>query len=318
MPLLTKNNLNEVIKLIKDKYLSFFSEELIKDYRKYFTDTHKDSLKAIIFYGSCLNDKTKKKTSTPDFFLIVDNYYSFHKSIIHSALNWILTPNTYSINKNGLKGKYNVLSSKHFNRETSLKAKDIYNLGRLSKRTAIIYHSDESVLKNLIESFANAYYTVAFKTCFLQNIFSLEDFITQALNISYIGEKRVEADDKISKLKKSETKFYESIYKLILDDFLSSKLLEKKDDIYSLRNAFNLTNRFWKIRTKIFLWKSRIRAKLRWPKSIYTFEGWVDTLLSKIERTKGIKIELTEKERKYPLIYGWKYYFRFKRDKTLK
>jgi hypothetical protein len=36
----------------------------------------------------------------------------------------------------------------------------------------------------------------------------------------------------------------------------------------------------------------------------------VDIILAKIERTKGIKLEVTPRQRKHPLIFAWPHLFR--------
>jgi len=311
-------NFKKAKELVLKNYLRY-SEDFVKDYREYFLNTFGESLEAVIFYGSCLNVITKKETSTPDFFLIAKSYYAFHKSLMHSTLNRFYTPNTYSLKFDKGRGKYNTISIGDLKREMSPRAKDIYNLGRLSKRTAVIYSRNDKTSDELIEALTSAYYTVADKVKYLaQEPFSFDKFLETALRISYVGEKRVEADDKIERLYKSEKDFYDSMYSLIIEDFISINRIEKLGDNLYKPGASGISLKLAKFKTRFFLKRSVIRAKLRWPKSMYTFKGWVDVLLAKIERTKGIKIELTEKERKYPLIYGWKYYFRLKRDKTIK
>ena len=309
----------EITDTITERYLSGYDKDYVRPYVDYFLSKWPDSIEAIVFYGSCLSEGTKKETSTPDFFILTESYGKFHKNLIHSILNAILPPNTYSICSSKLKGKYNVLSIRDFQRETSLRAKDIYNLGRLSKRTALLYTRNDEIKEMMINSFAGAYSTVATKSIFLMpEVFSLDDFIKKCLRISYIGEHRVEADDKISKLLDSERQFYTSIYASILKDLVKLGRLKEGDGIYVQNGTEKFPYKLKRCATKIFLRKSVIRAKLRWPKSIYTFKGWADVLIAKIERAKGIKIKLSEKEKKYPLIYGWKYYFKLKKDKMIK
>jgi hypothetical protein len=309
-------NFNEVKSVVRDRYLEF-SEEPIRILKSRILELWKESIDSIIFYGSCLSTKTSKESSTPDFFIIVPSYRGFYRNVTHTLLNRVLTPNTYSITYEGKKGKYNVISTRDFARETSSQAKDIYNLGRLSKRVGIAYTSNEAMLNKIVTCFANAFYTVAGKIYYLLPAkFTLNDFVKHCLNISYVGERRVEADNKIEKLFLSEEKFYTTVYGLILKDFEETGLVERNGSEYSIRIVQGYAMQ--RAKTKLFLTKSRVRAKLRWPKSMFTFKGWVDVLLAKIERTKGIKLELTEKERKYPLIYGWKYYRKLKKQKLIK
>lgn len=310
------NNIQKIKGIVREKVLSY-NATIVEKYKEFLLSKW-DGISSIIFYGSCLNEETRKETSTPDFFIVAKSYRAIHKKAFPSLFNAILTPNTYSIREKGLKGKYNIISMRDLSRETSGKAKDIYNLGRLSKRIAVIHHEDQGSLNTVIDSIASSYYSVADKVIFLVGAeFSLDDFIKAALSISYIGERRVEADDKIQKLYSSERDYYRSIYQLVLADLEASGAIRKENGRFR-SNIGTMANKIGALRTAFFIRKSRIRAKLRWPKSMITFEGWVDTLVEKIERAQGIKLELTEREKKYPLIYCWKYYFRLKKDKKLK
>ena len=73
-----------------------------------------------------------------------------------------------------------------------------------------------------------------------------------------------------------------------------------------------------KAKFRSFIRKSRTRAKLRWPKNMFTVENWLDYIIAKIERTQNIKIDMTPTEKKYWYIFGWKYFFRLSRKKLIK
>ena len=71
-------------------------------------------------------------------------------------------------------------------------------------------------------------------------------------------------------------------------------------------------------RTNALLARSRRRMFARWFKYMVTLDGWVDLMLEKVERTKGIRIEMSPLERKYAYIFGWKYFYRFLRRGLVK
>src|SRR5690606_34136380 len=48
---------------------------------------------------------------------------------------------------------------------------------------------------------------------------------------------------------------------------------------------------------------------LRLIKAAFTFNGGLDYAVAKIERHSGVKIELTEKERRHPLLTGARLFF---------
>jgi len=56
--------------------------------------------------------------------------------------------------------------------------------------------------------------------------------------------------------------------------------------------------------------QGKILNALRLVKAAFTFSGGLDYAVWKIERHSGVKIELTEAERKRPLLTGVKLFFR--------
>ena len=51
--------------------------------------------------------------------------------------------------------------------------------------------------------------------------------------------------------------------------------------------------------------KSKARATLRWLKYVALYEGWLEYIVQKIARRSGRTIVLTERERRWPLIFLW-------------
>jgi hypothetical protein len=55
----------------------------------------------------------------------------------------------------------------------------------------------------------------------------------------------------------------------------------------------------------LYFVQSKVRATSRWAKYMFTFEGWLDYIARKIERRAGFKVEVSERERRWPLIFLW-------------
>jgi hypothetical protein len=148
----------------------------------------------------------------------------------------------------------------------------------------------------------------------LDENFTLDDFIRRCLFLSYQGDVRVEAMDKVEKIMLSEKTYYDTIFQLALDD-----LNMKKNELgfYQVSKS-GFSKKLDRIRFSSFIRRSRTRARLRWPKNIFTVDQWIDYIIAKIERTQGIKIELTPFEKKFWYIFGWKHFFRLSRKKLIK
>jgi len=248
-----------------------------------FHEIFKEHLLCIILYGSCLHSSTRKATSIHDFYIVVDSYYGILPGVLHTVLNILFPPNVYYIQldkgDNIIEAKYNTI-------------------------IGCIYNA----------MMTNAWFTLA---C-MQDEFTLEGFIKNLLKLSYSGEVRIERDTKIDDLFNAGKEFYEFVYGRILDEIsVHIKTVEKKSSFYRLvmTPEENNNHKKW---LDGFIKKSRRRSIMRWPKSIYTFGNYVDYLLLKVERSKGIKIELTPMERKFPLIFGWRHFFKLRRKGMIK
>jgi hypothetical protein len=270
----------------------------------------------IFLYGSVLSKVTASTTSFPDFFVITDGYRKVFRRLSHWLLAHPLPPHIYHLQLAGdRRCKYNLVSFRRFRRECSRRAKDIYILGRFGKRVALVYARDEQARTNLLDCCYNAMVNVVPWTLRgMRSSFDETEFSLACLNISYAGETRVEASSKVPKLYEAEKEFYRDVYPALLAGHPASTRLAIKSEDGRFHPAGGRFIRWLRrVRLKWFLKRSRIRGILRWPKFLVTVENWVDIILAKIERTKGIKIELKPKERRHPLIYGWKYFFRLLR-----
>ena len=129
----------------------------------------------------------------------------------------------------------------------------------------------------------------------------------------------MEAEDKVEKLYKAESDYYDNAFGLVLGEMNNFPWGIERVGASNYRRPKRFLFEWWgRFSLWRFIRRSRFRAKMRWPKGMVTVTNWVDYLLAKIERTQGIKLELTEKERRHPLLYGWKYFFLLKRKKALK
>jgi len=341
------------------------ADPMLPAFTRYFQERFGSRLLAIILYGSCLSQLTRRESSIYDFFLICDRYRSFYRmeqvpltpacakapacaeasvgrlagtlpspargeggrrlrDLKLALFNYFLPPNIFYFEFSDpglgrLAGKYSVTSLSDFRHETSTRARDTYLLGRFAKRVALVYARDERVREELVDSIVSAMeQNLALTLPFLPERFHRDEFITTLLGISYRGETRVDVDTKVEELFRAEAEYYRQCY----GELLRARLLERwagaeADDSYFLPGK-PWQRRYRQLAVRAHLFKTRIRTYLRWPKYLITFDNWLDYLLSKIERSKGIRLELTERERKYPLIFGWKHFFRLKRAGKIK
>ena len=314
-------------------------------FTRYFQERFGSQLLAVILYGSCLSQVTRRESSIYDFFLICDRYRPFYRmeqvplplpspargeggkrlrTLKLALFNYFLPPNIFyfefpDLGSGRLAGKYSVTSLRDFQHETSTRARDTYHLGRFAKRVVISYTRDEKVREGLIDAILSAMeQNLALALPCLPERFPRDEFILTLLGMSYRGETRMDVDTKVEELFRAEADYYRWGY----GELLRAHLLERKsgaeaDGYYSLPGK-PWRRRYRRLAVRAYLFKTRIRTYLRWPKYIITFDNWLDYLLSKLERSKGIHLELSARERKYPLIFCWKHFFRLKRAGKIK
>lgn len=287
---------------------------------------------AVLFYGSCLFSRTNTRTSFPDFYVLVDDLDRYHTSRWHAVINRVLPPNVYYADLKGEPApcsqggvffgggrfKFCVMSMAQFVAETSDRARDIHHLGRFSKRIALAWSRDEQAESTVVRGNLSAMLTlVPHALTLLPRSFTLEQFILQQLGLSYLGEQRVAEPDKVRGLMEGALEFYRDVYSGVLELHAlrcGGPRRASSGDRYEQPAPGPAHVR----RTQAFLKRSRLRGVLRWPKYILTVDNWVDYLLEKLERHHGVHIELTERQRRYPLIFGWPVYFEMRRRGIVK
>lgn len=297
---------------------------------EYFKSRHKDTLLGVVFYGSCLSKKTMSDTSFLDFYLIADEYKTFHKKWIHSKINSLLPPAVFYLELEDNEGKkqrckYCVITIEDLELHTSHRAKDLYHLGRFSKRIAILYSQQDWVTDRIVDIAANAWQVLTpYAIVAGSSEIGAGDFAKSLLALSYHGEERLEnTKQKVDNLYESAKTFYDQALGGILAIYAKNNRDQFKVDEngeshrYMLRRTPAQRAKKYKALSRLIK-KSRQRAKMRWPFMMFTVDRWVDILLAKLERTYGTKLELTPLERRFILIFGWRHYFRLKREGKVK
>src|SRR5258705_11220452 len=76
---------------------------------------HGAASRAVLFYGSCLREEQLDGLML-DFYLIVSDYRAAYRKRWLATANWLIPPNVFYFEHDGLAAKYAVLSKADFNR----------------------------------------------------------------------------------------------------------------------------------------------------------------------------------------------------------
>jgi hypothetical protein len=298
----------------------------VQPFVDHFQKTCGRGLLAIVFYGSKLDAALASETSFFDFYLICDSYRRFFKRWRDRWLARVLPPNIYYYELPGATDpkpacKYCVIDIADLQEQTGARAKDFYHLGRFSKRLALLWSRSDRDRDAVLGACLQAMRTLTPHAVAKMNVdFTLREFVLQLLALSYEGEVRLEkTEEKAQALFAASEPFYRAVFPPLLAECarerpeLQLQPVAERPDVWTQGRSL-IVRAGADAAIGRLIQRSRRRARARWPKNILLVDNWVDILLAKVERTYGVKIELTPTERRWVLILGWRHYFRLRRE----
>ena len=276
---------------------------------------HGKTVLGVLFYGSCLRKDTDD--GVLDFWVVVDDYRAAYSKRWHSAINRIAPPNVFyvEVEREGrtLRTKYGVIDRRAFKKGTSFGAWHPYVWARFAQPARVLACRDDASFTFFTESVANAVVTMVGRlVCVLPARgdilrFSLAAFWQEAFRRTYDSERRPEADDHIRGFYAVDAERYDLVAGHALQHLVSVGLFEEATPHprsfqvkISERNQRRL-----RLRWRLMRVYARFVGLLRLAKTAITFGDWVPYVLWKLERHTGRRIELSERQRKHPLIFAW-------------
>jgi hypothetical protein len=285
-----------------------------------------DTVSAILLYGSHLHDSDPDPWSAYDFLVIVDRYGPFYRALARAgflrrppgtlrALSYVLPPNIIAFRLargRGALAKCAVYRPTHFQRALGRYALDHFLKGRVTQRIALVWSrgpSDDAAVASTLQKAREG--TARWVRPYLPRSFSVEEFAETMLEVSYSAEIRPERPDRVSQVFKAQREALVEVAEASLQAAVASGMAREVDGAYRW-----VALPGWGARTRMraYFALSKIRATVRWAKYVVTFDGWLDYLLKKVERRGGLKVELRERERRWPLLLLWPKMFRVLRS----
>lgn len=283
-------------------------------------ETYGVALQGILFYGSCARGEDMED-GIADVFAIVDNYRNSYDKRYLALLNACLPPNVFyrEIPTGGapVRLKLAVISMADF-RDGIRRGFHSYLWGRFAQPARILYARTEAVRREFEELMAHSVLTLLRTTLpTLQGkVGDVETIWTNALSLSYSTEFRAEPDSKAAQL----ASYNQAAYTALLDAALPALgTVLRREDGNSYRSLADTgttrrSHRQWRRRRRLghFLWV------LRLLKAAMTFSNGVDYAAWKIGRHSGVKIEVTPRLRRYPLLFGWGAFLKLVKQRILR
>ncbi|MDQ2930332.1 MAG: hypothetical protein M3Y05_05870 [Gemmatimonadota bacterium] len=273
---------------------------------------------AIIHYGSHAQHSDARRESAFDFFVIVDRYRAAYESLAQTMgtsysprtaalLNRILPPNVIAVTDNAhvppLAAKCAVLSLRDLRRECGLAARDHFVRGRLFQYVQLAWTRDSNartaVTDAIIDARAGSF---AWGLASLPPTFDAEQYFRALLERSFSGEIRPERGGRIDALIGAQREIVLRVYDALLQQLARESILAKEGNVYRLTSPVRA------LRSMAIDWyfrRSKARATTRWAKYVVLYDDWLDYVVRKVARRSGVTIELTARERRWPLIFLW-------------
>jgi hypothetical protein len=277
-----------------------------------------ESTVAIIHYGSHAQHSDARRESAFDFFVIVDRYRDAYESLARSVgtsytprtaamLNKILPPNVIAVNDVShvppLAAKCAVLSLADLKRECSRHARDHFVRGRLFQYVQLAWSRDTDARTMVTDAILDARVgSFTWGLASLPPAFDAEQYFRSLLERSFSGEIRPERGGRIDALLGAQREIVLRVYDALLQQLARERILAQRGNVYQLTNPVRALQR---LRTEWYFRTSKVRATARWMKYVVLYDDWLDYVVRKIARRSGTTIELTARERRWPLIFLW-------------
>lgn len=289
-------------------------------------DRHQ-GVSAVLFYGSCLRHDTV--SGVLDFYVLVDGYRVSHSSWIKAALGWLLPPNVFYVEIDDeagpLRAKYAVISGRDFARSARGQRLDCRIWSRFCQPARLVWSRDEEARTVVLRAVRSATLTAVDRMLnWLPGEGPIQRFEPgelwrTAFRETYRAELRGEKAETIDAIYAAQSERFDRVAVAAL------RALEARGKLRLVASGPELeveSDPAWRRRARLS-WNIRrpltkARGVLGLIKTPATFDGWVDYGIWKVERHSGVRIELSERQRRRPFLHAGPILWKLMRQRVLR
>jgi hypothetical protein len=276
---------------------------------------HGDGVAAVLFYGSCLRRDTHE--GVLDFYVLTDSYGDVYESLYLRVANALVPPNVFFLSLDSelgaLRCKYAVISRADFEHGVGPKCRMPYFWARFAQPALIVHARDDEARAFAVRCCARAAITLVQRlSVFLPSKAGVQRFSAAALwqeafRRTYGSELRTESEETVRTHYEANPERYEAVAHLALESLRDEGWLE---DVARRGRSFEVRMprmRRQRARARWLLERPlcKIAAFVRLLKNATTFGDWVPYIVWKLERHTGKPLELTDRQRRHPFLFGW-------------
>ncbi len=265
---------------------------------------------AILFYGSCLRSGDPYD-GLVDLYVIVDRYRDANPSLASAVWNRLLPPNVFytEVQHEGrtVRSKYALLSQADLQRGTSRRWFHSYLWGRFCQPVAIAWQRDREAGERIDACLARAVDTFLRRA--LPALPAQGDTLSlwrDGLSLSYRTELRPESANRAAELVEANLGYYQAVTRHAAPALAPALQLVDTGPGLRYRTHYPASQRLraragWKLRSA----QGKLLSVARLLKALFTFDGGLDYIAWKLERHSGVRVDIPERVRRWPLIFIW-------------
>jgi hypothetical protein len=274
---------------------------------------------AVLYYGSTL--RADDLEGMLDFYVLVDDVGAWPGSALARLANRLLPPNVgyveFTHQAQPLRAKYAVLGTSQFRRRLRMKSLDTTIWARFCQPVLCVWARTPADRATVVDLIGGAVTTAARWAAQLgPDAASPEDFWRALFARTYAAELRVEKSGRPQDIVGKAADRYKALLPLALDAADIRIGTDAHGLLVPLLGAGQRqrAQRRWALRERM----GRPLNVLRLLKAAFTFEGAMDYVVWKIERHRGVRIEVSPWQRRFPLLAAPGLYWQLRRRGILR
>jgi predicted nucleotidyltransferase len=262
-------------------------------------ETHGDAVAAILFYGSCLRDRTAD--GILDFYVVVDSYRDYHGRLIAALFNRLLPPTvslwTIGDDAAPLRAKVAVISRGQFARRIRPHSLDVTLWARFCQPVALAYVRNEEAAEWVLREIGKAVSTAALWGAWLgPERGRAADYWLAVFRKTYRAELRPETrGDRAGAVVAADAGRYDGLLPLAWKD--RGVAVERLADGNLKPTPPRGSLAWWPRRAT-----GKVLTVMRLAKASFTFANGADYIAWKIKRHSGYQVNLSPWQRQHPLL----------------
>ncbi len=256
-------------------------------------------VRAVLAYGSTLRDATLTETLADLYVLTADMTHVSRNPPARLGCR-LLPPNVlylaHETDGMRLRAKYAVLPLAQFARWLRPDVRNPYFWARFAQPARLVWTADDDAVQAVVEAVVQTVTTTMTRATLLlpDDETDWRTLWLRLLRATYASELRVERPDRARAIIEADPEWYAGTVRAVFGD-------AERASLAALREAAR--------RAHLPGWccvaaQGKLFSALRLMKAAFTFSGGADYIAFKIERHSGERIELSDWQRRHPIIAG--------------